>query len=142
MNDLKAKWQEMQKITGIQDDGSRKQELAFLRYIFYDWAKSLNRYTLTQIGEATNRHHCTVIHGLRVFSDLQDTENNTLNSLIAKLENAKTFQVVLCPVCKGRVFFAEYPCKTGYTIGMLINQKYICEYLSYIPSKCTCLETV
>lgn len=142
MNDLRVKWEEMQKITGIQDDGSRKQELVFMRYIFYDYAKGLNVYSLAQIGSIVNRDHSSVIHGLKEYAKLIETRNKNFVNLIKKLGNTKTYQVVLCPVCKGRVFFAEYPCKTGYTIGMLINQKYICEYLSYISEKCTCLETV
>lgn len=142
MNNLRAKWQEMQKVFGVMDDGSQKQELVFMRYIFYDYAKGLNLYTLSQIGEVLNRDHSSVIHGLKKYSDLVETKDKIFLRLIAKLGNSKTYQVVTCPVCKGQVYYSEYPCRTGYTIGMLINQKYICEYLSYIPAKCTCLETV
>ncbi len=57
----------------------RTPDVAILRYKFFQIARPMG-YSLRLIGEvAGNRHHSTVLHGLKTLQDLIDTNDPILN---------------------------------------------------------------
>jgi hypothetical protein len=50
---------------------NRKQEINFVRHIFYIRARRMG-YPLFQIGDALNRNHATALHGIRQFMNLHN----------------------------------------------------------------------
>ena len=52
----------------------RKREVVEARYFFYYYAKNIESKTLVMLGNATNRDHTTIIHGLRTMENLFETD--------------------------------------------------------------------
>lgn len=61
---------------------SRARRLVWIRYILYNYLKTVGSMTLTEIGNVFNRDHATVIHGIKkhtdfvVWNDLEFIEMN------------------------------------------------------------------
>lgn len=54
---------------------SRKKELVVLRHMFCKIAYHYMGYTCTSVAEYLNRDHTTVIHSVKVFDDLMETND-------------------------------------------------------------------
>ena len=76
----------MSVIFGVSIDkllsNSRARRLVWIRYILYNYLKTVGSMTLTEIGNVFNRDHATVIHGIKkhtdfvVWNDLEFIEMN------------------------------------------------------------------
>jgi len=49
------------------DEETRKQNIVFIRAIYYRLARTLTLESLNSIGRVLNKNHATVLHGLKIF---------------------------------------------------------------------------
>lgn len=48
---------------------SRERRLVWIRYILYNYLKTIGSMTLSEVGKVFGRDHATVIHGLKKHND-------------------------------------------------------------------------
>lgn len=51
---------------------TRKQKFVFARAVYYALSKRFTKYSLELIGKQVDRDHATVMHGLKVFSQMEN----------------------------------------------------------------------
>lgn len=52
------------------DTPSRKEELVYKRFVFWNYLYKVMGMTLEEIGKEFNRNHSSVIYGIRKYNDL------------------------------------------------------------------------
>tara|TARA_R110002051_G_scaffold5699_1_gene28876 strand:- start:55 stop:564 length:510 start_codon:yes stop_codon:yes gene_type:complete len=57
------------------NDESRERDLCYTRYIFYKLCKDFTFSTLAQIGSVVNKHHTSVVSGLKQFDNITFTND-------------------------------------------------------------------
>lgn len=61
----------------------RSRQLVECRGFIYFLARNENRLSLSEIASYYGKHHTTVIHGIRLFQDLYDTQESVRKDLEA-----------------------------------------------------------
>ena len=52
------------------DRQCRDREVVYARAMYFKLAKQYTNYPLNKIGKIVNRHHASVIHGIKLFDDV------------------------------------------------------------------------
>jgi hypothetical protein len=97
------------------NDLSRKREVVFTRVIFAKWAKDCLGLTLQMIGNTVNRDHSSVLHWLKMYDSLLETQFIEFLDLLRRIDFNKMTEIyksipeyitITCPFC-GESFVKE-----------------------------------
>ena len=131
---------------------TRKREIVDARYIYFRRAKEITKASTTKIGEYVNRHHATVIHGIKETFNVPDLikkyesiygktkiETKTLASCSEEANNSRQGErpvlshdkmeegITTVPSGKSVMYalLGQWPCNTRRNCGSQGAEKYM-----------------